>query len=153
MTDTFVERARELADECAMEEQTSNEAMMISALRECASRIEELERGLALKEALAESWRTKCLEARELSDKRYEKAVEWQRERDTLRQELEQAKGEVERLRGIESLVREFAEGRLDYGDITAPTARYALLERMFHTMRLRARAALAEAGVAGEGE
>lgn len=71
MTDTLVERARELADEFFGDDFIRGRDLLL----ECASRIESLEK-----------------ERNNLSHE-----LKW--EQDTLRQELEQAKAEVERLR------------------------------------------------------
>ena len=48
------------------------------------------------------------------------------------------------RLLAVAQMVEEFANGKLDYGDITAPVARAAMLEHMFFVMRQKAREALA---------
>lgn len=41
-------------------------------------------------------------------------------------------------------MVDEFANGKLDYGNLDAPTAKYLALEHMFYVMRQRAKESIA---------
>lgn len=47
------------------------------------------------------------------------------------------------KLLAVAGLLEEFANGKLDLGELTAPTARAAALEHMFYVMRQKAREAL----------
>jgi hypothetical protein len=59
------------------------------------------------------------------------------------KERIEELEARNAKLEAVALLVREFSEGKLDYGDITAPTARTAALEQMFMVMRQKARDAI----------
>lgn len=77
--------------------------------------------------------------------------LDWSAEKHGLKVKNESLLARLARAEDLVAFVREFAGGRLDYGNITADAARAALLELMFYTMRKTARAAL-QAWDAAEG-